>query len=98
MFGNESVTAESLNLQSCKVLYFEALHCSMNHIRKHSGRNPHHISDTDTLIKLKEILAVQLNKEEKHGIDYHKTIIYLSVALYQTTTHDVRALLATLEW
>ena len=29
-------------------------------------------------------------------MDYRKTLIYLTVALYQTTTHDVRTLLATL--
>ena len=68
----------------------------MNHIKKHSGRIPHHISDIDRLIKLKELLAVQLNKEKKHGIDYCKTVIYLTIAPYQTTTHDVRAVLATL--
>ena len=33
LFGNESVTVESVNLQSCKTLHFEALHCSMNHMK-----------------------------------------------------------------
>ncbi|CAH3156469.1 unnamed protein product [Pocillopora meandrina] len=92
----KSVSVESLNLQSYEVLCFEALHCSMNHIKNILEEIPHHISDIDTLIKLKEILAVQLNKEKKRGVDYHKTLIYLTIALYQTTTHDVRALLATL--
>ena len=91
-----SVTVESLNLQSYEVLCFKALHCTMNHIRNILEEIPHHISDIDTLIKLKEILAVQLNKEKKRGVDYRKTLIYLTIALYQTTTHDVRALLATL--
>ena len=53
LFGNESVSVESLNLQSCEVLYFEAFHCFSlfyESNRKHSGRNPHHISDIDTLI------------------------------------------------
>ena len=48
---------ESLNLQSNEVLYFEALHCSMGHL-KNMEEIRHQISDTDTLIKLKEILAV----------------------------------------
>ena len=96
LFGDESVSVESLNLQSYEVLCFEALHCSMNHIKNILEEIPHHISDIDTLIKLKEILAVQLNKEKKRGVDYRKTLIYLTIALYQTTTHDVRALLATL--
>ena len=91
-----SVTVESLNLQSYEVLCFKALHCTMNHIKNILEEIPYHISDIDTLIKLKEILAVQLNKEKKWGVDYRKTLIYLTIALYQTTTHDVRALLATL--
>ena len=62
--GMRSVIVEGLNLQSYEVLYFEALHCSMNHIKNILEEIPHHISDNDTLIKLKEILAVQLNKEK----------------------------------
>ena len=57
LFGDESVIVESLNLQSNEVLYFEALHCSMGHL-KNMEEIRHQISDTDTLIKLKEILAV----------------------------------------
>ena len=37
----------------------------MNHIKNFLEEIPQHISDLDTLIKLKEILAVQLNKEKK---------------------------------
>ena len=65
MFGDESVTVESLNLHCHEVVCFEALHCSMNHIKNILEEIPQHISDLDTLIKLKEILAVQLNKEKK---------------------------------
>lgn len=57
---------------------------------------PHHITDIDTLIKLKEILSVQLNNEKKRGVDYRNTLIYLTIALYETATRDVRALLASL--
>ena len=65
LFGDESVTVESLNLHCYEVVCFEALHCSMNHIKNFLEEIPQHISDLDTLIKLKEILAVQLNKEKK---------------------------------
>ena len=65
LFGDESVTVESLNLHCDEVVCFEALHCSMNHIKNILEEIPQHISDLDTLIKLKEILAVQLNKEKK---------------------------------
>ena len=61
---------ESLNLENYEVLYFEAIHCSMNQIKNVLEELPHHISDIDTLIKLKEILAVQLNKEKMRGVDY----------------------------
>ena len=58
LFGDESVIVESLNLQSNEVLYFEALHCSMGHIKNIMEEIRHQISDTDTLIKLNEIRAV----------------------------------------
>ena len=57
---------------------------------------PHHITDIDTLIKLKEILSVQLNKEKKRGAYYRRTLIYLTIPLYETATRDVRSLLASL--
>ena len=47
-FGDERVTVESL--QSYEGLYFEALHCSMNHIKNILEEIPQHISDLDTLI------------------------------------------------
>ena len=45
LFGDESVTKEGLNLHSHVVLYFEALHCSMNHIKNILEKIPHCISD-----------------------------------------------------
>ena len=38
LFGDEKITAESLNLETYEVLYFEALHCSMNQTKKGSRR------------------------------------------------------------
>ena len=87
---------ESLNLKNYEVLYFEALHCSMNQIKNVLEELPHHISDIDTLIKLKEILAVQLNKEKMRGVDYRKTLSFLTIALHQKANRDVRILLRTL--
>lgn len=68
----------------------------MNQIKNVLGELPHHISDINNLIKLKQILAVQLNKEKMRGVDYRKTLIFLTIALDQTATRDVRALLVTL--
>lgn len=98
LFGQGELTVESLNLENYEVLYtyFEALHCSMNQIKNVLEELPHHISDIDTLTKLKEILAVQLNKEKMRGVDYRKTLIFLTIALHQTATRDVRILLMTL--
>lgn len=76
LFGDEAVTVESLNLEAYKVLYFEALHCSMNHIKNILEELPHHISDIDTLINPKDILAVQLNKEKMRGKTYRKTLFF----------------------
>lgn len=47
------VSVEELNLQRYEVLFFEALHCSMNHIKNALQELPHHITDIDSLIKLK---------------------------------------------
>lgn len=57
---NFDVSVKELNIESYEVLFFEALHCSMNHIKNVLQELPHHITDIDTLIKLKEILAVQM--------------------------------------
>lgn len=65
--NNKSI--EELNLQKYEVLYFEALHCSMNHIKNILQELPHHITDLDTLIKLKEILSIQFAKEKLRGVD-----------------------------
>ena len=69
LHGNECVSVNDLNLQSYEVLCFEALHCSMNHIKNVLQELPHHITDIDTLIKFKEILNIQLSKEKIRGVD-----------------------------
>lgn len=71
---NFDVSVKELNIESYEVLFFEALHCSMNHIKNVLQELPHHITDIDTLIKLKEILAVQM------------TLIYLSTARHLFTS------------
>lgn len=96
LFGDEAVTVESLNLEAYEVLHFEALHCSMNHIKNILEELPRHISDIDTLIKPKDILAVQLNKEKMREKNYRKTLFFLTIALNQKATRDVRVLLVTL--
>ena len=96
LHGNESVSVNDLNLQSYEVLCFEALHCSMNHIKNVLQELPHHITDIDTLIKFKEILNIQLSKEKIRGVDYRKTLIFLTIALYTQANFEIKALLVTL--
>ena len=64
----------------------------MNHIKNVLKELPHHITDIDTLIKLKEILDVQMSKDKLQGVDYCKTLI----ALYQFANREVKLLLVTL--
>lgn len=65
---------DELDLQNYEVLCFEALQCAMNHIKNIFQGLPHHITDMDTLIKLKEFLSIQLSKEKLRGVDYRKQV------------------------
>ena len=96
LHGEGDVTVEELNLQSYEVLCFEALHCTMNHIKNVLQELPHHITDIDTLIKLKELLQIQLSKEKLRGVDYRKTLIVITTALYTHLNRSFKALLLTL--
>jgi hypothetical protein len=87
---------KALNLESYEVLYFEALHCTMNQIKNILVELPHHITDIDTLIKLKEILCIQLNKDKIRGVDYRKTLIFVTIALYAQVNLEVKTLLLSL--
>ena len=68
----------------------------MNHIKNLLQELPHHITDTDTLIKLKEILAIQFSKDNIRGVDFQKTLIFVTIAFYPIATREVRLLLVTL--
>ena len=68
----------------------------MNHIKNLLQELPHHITDIDTLTKLKEIVAIQYSKDRIRGVDYHKTLIFVTIALYPITFLDVRLLVVTL--
>lgn len=91
-----NASIQDLNLESYEVLCFEALHCLMNHIKDILQELPHHITDIDTLIKLKEILSVQLSKEKLRGVDYRKTLIFVTIALYPLANLEIKLLLVTL--
>lgn len=90
------VSTKALNIEHYEVLYFEAMHCSMNHIKNVLQELQHHIKDIDTLIKFKEILGIQYNKEKLRAVDYRKTLIYVTIALYPLATRKIKLLLLTL--
>ena len=93
---HHNASVQDLNLEMYEVLCFESLHCLMNHIKNILHELPHHVTDIDTLIKLKEILSVQLSKDKLRGVDYRKTLIYLTIALYPLANREVKLLLVTL--
>ena len=68
----------------------------MNHTKNVLQELPHHITDIDTLIKLKEILSIQYSKDKLKGVDYRKTLIYVTIALYPLANRQIRLLLVTL--
>ena len=43
-----------------------------------------------------EILAIQYSKDKIRGVDYRKTLIFVTIALYPIAFRDVRLLLVTL--
>ncbi|XP_032229951.2 uncharacterized protein LOC116613514 [Nematostella vectensis] len=92
--GNKQI--EELNLQRYEVLYFEALHASMNHIKNILAELRHHVTDIDALITLNEILGIQLSKDKVRGVDYRKTLILVTTALYSKVSRNIRLLLVTL--
>ena len=94
--ANGDVSVQELNIENYEVLYFEALHCSMNPIKNLLQELPHHITDIDTIIKLKEILAIQYSKDKMRGVDFRKTLLFVQIALYAIATREVRLLLVTL--
>ena len=93
---NRDVYVQEPNIERYEVLYFEALHCSMNHIKNLLQELPHHITDIDKFIKLKEILAIQFSKDKIRGVDVRKILIFVTIALYPMATREVRLLLVTL--
>ncbi|KXJ09520.1 hypothetical protein AC249_AIPGENE11011 [Exaiptasia diaphana] len=94
--GGSAFNTNELNLNNYEVLFFEALHATMNHIKNVLTELPHHITDIDTLITLKELLSIQLSKDKLRGVDYRKTLIFVAIGLYPSATFEIRSLLITL--
>lgn len=74
LYGDTQLTLEELNLDQYEVLFFEPLHCCLNHIAHVLEELPHHITDVDTLVTLKETLSIALRKDK---LDAAQTIVEL---------------------
>ena len=79
-----------------QVTCFPPLDTRFPKLSNYFAPSTHHITDIDTLIKLKEILAIQYSKDKIRGVDYRKTLIFVTIALYPIASRDVRLLLVTL--
>ena len=60
LYGESPLSLGEINLNQYEVLFFEPLHCYLNHISYVLEELPHHITDVDTLVTLKETLSIAL--------------------------------------
>ncbi|KAK3737282.1 hypothetical protein QZH41_019809 [Actinostola sp. cb2023] len=97
LYGDINLTLPGLNLENYEVLYFEPLHCCLNHIAHILDELPHHITDLDTLVLLKETISVSLNKEKLRCTDYRRALLQVTIFLSQQANlaENVRDLLTT---
>ena len=86
---------EGLNQTQCEALVFEQLHCCLNHF-SHVLQLPHHITDMDTLVTLKETLSIALKKGKFCCTDYFCALMQVTILLAGKADNSVMALLTTL--
>ena len=86
---------EGLNQTQCEVLVFEQLHCCLNHF-SHVLQLPHHITDMDTLVTLKETLSIALKKGKFCCTDYFCALMQVTILLAGKADNSVMALLTKL--
>ena len=85
------VSVEKLILEKYELLFFEA--CTVPWITPQEL--PHHITGIDALIKWKECFSIQCSKDKLRDVDYRKTVVYITVALYPVIYHQIRLLLCS---
>ena len=86
---------EGLNQTQYEALVFEQLHCCLNHF-SHVLQLPHHITDMDTLVTLKETLSIALKKGKFCCTDYFCALMQVTILLAGKADNSVMALLTTL--
>jgi len=88
LYGDSEVELSDLNLEHYEVLFFEPLHCCLNHIAHILIELQHHITDLNTLVLLKETVAVSLNKEKLRCTDYRRALLQVTILLTKEASID----------
>jgi len=98
LYGDNNASLTELNISNYEVLFFEPLHCCLNSISQILTELPHHVTDVDLLVLLKEIVSIALNKEKLRCTDYRRALLQLTVLLCNANIdvpQEVKELLLT---
>lgn len=98
LFGTDNhCTLDSLNLKDYEVLFFEPLHCCLNHVSHLLQELPHHITDVDALLVINETASLTLGKDKVRCTDYRKALLQVSIQLSKlpNISEDILELLLT---
>lgn len=96
LYVESQLSLEEINLNQYEVLFFEPLHCCLNHISHVLEELPHHITDVDTLLTLKETLSIALKKDKLRCTDYRRALLQVTILLTGKADNSVMDLLTTL--
>ena len=96
MYGDNNPTLKELILEDYEVLFFEPLHCCLNHISNILDEPSHHITDVDTLVTLKETLSIALKKDKLRCTDYRRALLQVTILLADKADEHVMELLTTM--
>ena len=81
LYGESPLSLGEINLNQYEVLFFEPLHCYLNHISYVLEELPHHITDVDTLVTLKEALSIALKKDKFRCNNYFRVLLQVTILL-----------------
>ena len=96
LYGDNNLALKELNLEDYEVLFFEPLHCCLNHISNILDELSHHITDVDTLVTLKETLSIALKKDKLRCTDYRRALLQVTILLADKADEHVMELLTTM--
>ena len=89
LYGECLLSLGEINLNQYEVLFFEPLHCYLNHISYVLEELPHHITDVDTLVTLKEALSVALKKDKFRCNNYFRVLLQVTILLSGKSDNSV---------